>query len=80
MTSLPEIATLAEVAEYLRIDERRLRALVNSNEIGHMKLGRTITFPRSAVEEYVAKHTTPARPSNPWGLTDRSFKRRQRGG
>lgn len=73
--SLPEVATLQETADYLRITTNKLRSLALKHKIGALKQGREYTFPKAAVEAYVERNTTPVVAPNPWGLTDRSLKR-----
>lgn len=79
MPETPEVLDLAEAVAYLRIDEKRLRSMVAKHRIGHIKLGHTITFPRAALEAWVAENTTAALGPNPYGLSDRSLARVQRG-
>lgn len=70
---LDDVNSLQEAADYLRITPEALVRLARSQKIGAMKQGRSWTFPRAAIEDYVTAHTTPARPANPHGLTDRSL-------
>lgn len=69
MNSLEEINSLDQVADYLHITPDALARLKNAGKIGYLKIGRTVTFPRAAVEAYVLANTVEAAlPPNPWGL------------
>jgi hypothetical protein len=78
----PDVLSLAEAIEYLRLDgehaERKLRKLVAQRKVGHIKEGRTLTFPREALERYVSENTVPAVAPNPFGLTDGALRNIQR--
>lgn len=77
MTDLPDIATLDEAAEFLRIERRTLLRLASGPKpkIGSLRQGRRLTFPRAVIEAYVEANTTRAAPPNPFGLTDASLRR-----
>ncbi|MCU1440005.1 MAG: DNA-binding protein [Rhodoglobus sp.] len=76
--SLEDINTLEQTAEYLKITPTVLIGLARAGKIGALKQGRVWTFPRTAIAEYIEANTTPMRPANPFGLTDRSWQRLQR--
>lgn len=78
MSELRDINTLEETAAYLRITERLLRSLATQHKIGYLKQGRAYSFPRSAVEAYVASNTAPVVQAHPFGLTNRSARRLSR--
>lgn len=75
MDSLDDVNSIEQAAAYLKIDETKLRRLVYQQKIGSLKSGRTLTFPRAALEAYVEKYQTAALPGNPHGLTDASWRR-----
>ncbi|TFC00252.1 MULTISPECIES: helix-turn-helix domain-containing protein [unclassified Cryobacterium] len=81
MGELDDINSLEQAAEYLKIEPTKLRRLVSQRKIAYLKQGNKITFPRAAIEAYVTANTTqlPEAPPNPWGLTESSLRRVQRG-
>ncbi|RIX26485.1 helix-turn-helix domain-containing protein [Amnibacterium setariae] len=67
----------AEAVEYLGgapITIKTIEALVRRREIGFLKIGRALVFPKSALDAYIAEHTVQPSP-NPWGLTDAALRR-----
>jgi excisionase family DNA binding protein len=77
---LNDVSTLEEAAAYLRIAPQTLRRMTlgPTPKIGFLKQGRTLTFPRAALEQYVEDNTRAATPPNPFGLTDASLRRVRR--
>jgi excisionase family DNA binding protein len=75
MNGLPDVATLQETADYLRITTNKLRTLALSHKIGALKIGREYTFPKAAVEAFIESNTTPVVAPNPFGLSDASLRR-----
>ena len=75
MNDLEEVNTLEQGMAYLKVDEAKLRRLVNARKIAVLKQGHTLTFPRAALEAYVAKYTTPVTEAEPWGMTSASTRR-----
>lgn len=75
---LEEVNSLESTAEYLKLSPRKVRNLANSKQLGHIREGQTLTFPRDAIEAYKEAHTIAAIPVAPHGLT-RSAARRVRG-
>ncbi|TAJ48868.1 MAG: DNA-binding protein [Herbiconiux sp.] len=71
---LPDVATAAEAAEYLRISESQLIALAREKRIGVMRIGRRTLFPRAVIEAFIHDHTEPPAP-NSWGLTGAQIDR-----
>jgi excisionase family DNA binding protein len=49
--------TLREAAQKLRISERTLRSYVKRGIIPHLRLGRNILFPLTALEKWIENHT-----------------------
>jgi excisionase family DNA binding protein len=80
MDPLDDVNSIEQAAAYLKIDEAQLRRLVAAQKIGSLKSGRTVTFPRAAIEAYVEKYQTAALPGNPNGLTDASWRRVSKAG
>lgn len=56
------------------ITVRTIDGLVRRREIGFLKIGRAVVFPRSALETYVREHTVKPEPT-PWGLTPTALSR-----
>ncbi|PXA71859.1 helix-turn-helix domain-containing protein [Cryobacterium arcticum] len=75
MIDLDDINTAEQAAAYLKIEPSKLRRLVYQQKIGYLRSGRTLTFPRAAIEAYVETYQTAALPGNPYGLTDASWRR-----
>lgn len=72
---LDEVNTIDQAAAFLKIEPAQLRRLVGSQKIGSLKSGRTLTFPREAIEAYVEKYQSKPLPANPHGLTNVSAAR-----
>lgn len=51
------------------ITAQTMLSLARRKKIGHLKVGRAVVFPLSALDAYVAEHTVQP-VENPWGLTD----------
>lgn len=51
-----DLMTTAEVADYLRIGERKVYQLVNSDELPRLRVGGKLLFPRSSVDQWLARH------------------------
>ena len=49
----PDILTIAQVAKALGIGTKLAYALVNTNQLGAVRIGRTIKVPKFCLEEYV---------------------------
>ena len=77
MTELEDINSLEQTAEFLKITEYQVKELVRLGKIGSVKVGRTRTFPRDAIETFVRENTIAPKPPNPHGLTDASWRRVQ---
>lgn len=73
MSALADINSLEEAAEYLRLTPEAIVRLARAKKLGSIKIGRTRTFPREALEEFAAANTVKAEP-NAWGLTDSSLR------
>ena len=51
MAELPEMLTIEEVAEYLRVSDRTIRRMLADGRLHGVNLGRTWRIPRQALEE-----------------------------
>lgn len=49
----PDILTITQVAKALGIGTKLAYALVNTNQLGAVRIGRTIKVPKFCLEEYV---------------------------
>jgi excisionase family DNA binding protein len=49
--------TLREAAQKLRVSERTLREYVKRGIVPHLRLGRNILFPLTALEKWIENHT-----------------------
>lgn len=79
MTTLDEINTVDQVADYLHIPPAKVTRLKGEGKIGYLKMGKSVMYPRAAVEAFVVANTVEALPANPHGLTDSSLRRVRRG-
>ena len=49
----PDILSVSQVADALKIGIKAAYALVNSNKLAALRVGRTIRIPKPMLEEYV---------------------------
>ena len=49
----PDIMTVPQVANALKIGRKAAYALVNDNLLGHIRIGRTIKVPKEMLVEFV---------------------------
>jgi len=49
----PDIMTIPQVAEALKIGRKAAYALVNGNLLGHIRIGRNIKVPKEMLVEFV---------------------------
>lgn len=75
MSDLPDVNSLEETAEYLRVGVPQLRGLVRRKQIGFLQTGRVITFTRDDITAYIESHRTAPVIANPFGLTESSARR-----
>ena len=69
MTTLHDINTLEQAAAYLCVKPATLTRLRLQGKIGFLRTGRTVTYLRGHLEEYVKGNTIEAVViPNPWGL------------
>jgi excisionase family DNA binding protein len=70
MTDRPtQLLTVAEVAEWLRVEPRYVYRLASSGELIRVYIGRYVRIPAISVEAYIDAHTVeavqPVRPRRP---------------
>ena len=49
----PDILTIPQVAQALRIGHKAAYALVKDNKLGAIRVGRTIKVPKFSLEEFI---------------------------
>jgi excisionase family DNA binding protein len=54
--------TIAEVAEVLRVSKMTVYRLVQAHALASVRFGNSYRVPEDAVEEYIRKAESPARP------------------
>lgn len=59
--SLPDILTLPELAEFLRVSKNTVYRMVETREIPFHKIRRTLRFRRRDVESYILKNRTDSK-------------------
>ena len=72
------VLSLAEAAEYLKLEPRKIRSLCRLRKIAHTREGNTLTFDLAALIAYRESIKVPAIAPNPHGLTDASVRRIRR--
>jgi excisionase family DNA binding protein len=55
-----QLLTVAEVAEWLRVEPRYVYRLASSGELLRVYIGRYVRIPVSSVEDYIDAHTAEA--------------------
>lgn len=60
MNTASELLTVAEVAEWLRVEPRYIYRLASSGELIRVYIGRYVRIPAISVEEYIKAHTVEA--------------------
>ena len=67
MTDRPsQLLTVAEVAEWLRVEPRYVYRLASSGELIRVYIGRYVRIPAISVEAYIDAHTVePVQPVKP---------------
>lgn len=53
LNTLPLLLTVRQLSEYLSISQTLAYRLLNTNQIRHLRLGKTIRIPREAVQEFL---------------------------
>lgn len=51
--NIPDVLTVNEVAEFLKVSKKSVYALLQDNLIRHRKIGRIYRIPKTAIEEYL---------------------------
>jgi excisionase family DNA binding protein len=64
-----QLLTVAEVADWLRVEPRYVYRLASSGELVRVYIGRYVRIPTTSVEAYIDAHTfeavRPVRPRRP---------------
>jgi excisionase family DNA binding protein len=58
---VPELLTIDEAAESLRVTRRTIERLIARGELERVNVARTVRITRSSLDAYIAEHTTPPR-------------------
>jgi excisionase family DNA binding protein len=61
------LLTVAEVTDYIRLGETKVREMIADGELPAVKYHRKVLVRRSAVEDYINRHTIPANDQNNQG-------------
>jgi excisionase family DNA binding protein len=73
-----QLLTVAEVAEWLRVEPRYVYRLASSGELIRVYIGRYVRIPAISVEAYIDAHTVeavkPVRPRRPGPRARRHLK------
>lgn len=57
LNTLPLLLTVRQLSEYLSISQTLAYRLLNTNQIRHLRLGKSIRIPREAVQEFLNSAT-----------------------
>lgn len=60
MDKITQLLTVAEVAEWLRVEPRYVYRLASSGELIRVYIGRYVRIPALSVEAYIDAHTVEA--------------------
>jgi excisionase family DNA binding protein len=60
MNAASELLTVAEVAEWLRVEPKYVYRLASSGELIRVYIGRYVRIPAVSVEAYIQAHTIEA--------------------
>jgi excisionase family DNA binding protein len=74
-----QLLTVAEVADWLRVEPRYVYRLASSGELIRVYIGRYVRIPAVSVERYIAAHTIEeprpvARPRRPGARAHRRIR------
>lgn len=56
LKSIPDILTVSELADYLKISKRSAYMLLHEGEIRYRKIGRVYRIPKIALLQYLQKN------------------------
>jgi excisionase family DNA binding protein len=75
---ITQLLTVAEVAEWLRVEPRYVYRMASSGELIRVYIGRYVRIPALSVEAYIDAHTVepvkPVRPRRPGPRTRRHLR------
>jgi excisionase family DNA binding protein len=57
LEQMPEVASEQEAADFLRISKLALQEKAKAGQIGYIREGRSRTYPRTAIAEYIEAQT-----------------------
>jgi excisionase family DNA binding protein len=57
MSDLADVNTVAETAAYLRQSENKVKEMARSRRLAGIKEGRTWTFTREAIRDYITRNS-----------------------
>jgi excisionase family DNA binding protein len=55
LENLPDIVTIKELVEFLKVSESTIRRAIDSGELKSFKVGKNIRIEREAVMEWIKK-------------------------
>ncbi len=58
-TTTPSLLTVPETAKYFRVSRRTIDKLIHELKLGHMKIGRRVLIPTTAINEYLSENYKP---------------------
>lgn len=56
---LPDVLTLKETAQYLKISYAKIHEMVHANEIPHFRIGRAIRVNKHVLKNWLDEKTEP---------------------
>jgi excisionase family DNA binding protein len=59
-----DILTVTDAAEYLKLDDSTIRAMIHRRELAAIKVGRVYRIRRTDLENYLNQQTQPAIETN----------------
>jgi excisionase family DNA binding protein len=73
MDKTSQLLTVAEVAEWLRVEPRYVYRMASSGELIRVYIGRYVRIPAASVQAYIDAHTVEAvKPARPRRLGPRA--------
>lgn len=56
LKSIPDVLTVGELADYLKVSKRSAYMLLHEGEIRYRKIGRVYRIPKTALLQYLQKN------------------------